>query len=218
LDEWRLAALWRVFALGLAFPKDKQTQEQWWLMWRRVAGGLNKIQQERIFDRIFPVLRKNEASSAEIYMLAGSLERIDMGHKIRLGQQLVQQIVGGRQQFINQRMWALARIASRVPLYGGAEVIVRPEVVGAWFRELRSLKRQDPAFGKLALFLSQAGRMVLDREFDLAEPLRAEFLHHLTHVGASAEQSRVVREFVAVDSAARTQLFGESLPAGLVLG
>ena len=218
LDEWRLAALWRVFELGLAFPKEKQIEEQWWLMWRRVAGGLNKIQQERIFDRIFPALRKNAASSGELYMLAGSLERIDMGQKIRLGQQLVQQIVGGRQQFVNQRMWALARIASRVPLYGGAEAIVRPEVVGAWFRELRSLKRQDPAFGKLALFLSQAGRMVLDREFDLAEPLRAEFLQHLTLTFASAEQTRVVREFVAVDSAARTLLFGESLPAGLVLG
>ncbi len=218
LDEWRMADLWRVFELGLAFPKEKQVEEQAWLMWRRVAGGLNKAQQERIFDRIFPAIRKNEVSSPELYMLAGSLERIDMGQKIRLGQQLVQQIVGGRQQFVNQRVWALARIASRVPLYGGAETIIRPEVVGTWFLVLRKLKRQDPAFAKLSLFLSQAGRLVDDREFDLDDAQRDDFLRHLVTVGASAEQSRVVREFVPVDHAARTQLFGESLPAGLILG
>jgi hypothetical protein len=181
-----------------------------------VAGGLQREQQEQLFERIFPALRKDDASP-ELYLLAGSLERVDMMQKIRLGQHLTQQLAAGRQKFVNQRMWALARIASRVPLYGGPHTIVRPEVVVGWFDELKKIKRGDAAFSKLALFLTQAGRMIGDREYDLSDAARGQFLAKLGEVGASAEQMRLVREFVPVDTEAKMQLFGESLPVGLVL-
>ena len=216
LDEWRTQELWRCFQQGLSFPKEKQAEEQWWIMWRRVAGGLLREQQEQLFERIFPALRKDDASP-ELYLLAGSLERVDMMQKIRLGQHLTQQLTAGRQKFVNQRMWALARIASRVPLYGGPHTIVRPEVVVGWFDELKKIKRGDAAFSKLALFLTQAGRMIGDREYDLSDAARGQFLAKLGETGASAEQMRLVREFVPVDTEAKTQLFGESLPVGLVL-
>ena len=216
LDEWRTQELWRCFQQGLSFPKEKQAEEQWWIMWRRVAGGLLREQQEQLFERIFPALRKDDASP-ELYLLAGSLERVDMMQKIRLGQHLTQQLAAGRQKFVNQRMWALARIASRVPLYGGPHNIVRPEVVAGWFDELKKIKRGDAACSKLSLFLTQAGRMIGDREYDLSDATRGQFLAKLGDVGASAEQMRLVREFAPVDTEAKTQLFGESLPVGLVL-
>ncbi|MCX6107094.1 MAG: Hsp70 family protein [Proteobacteria bacterium] len=216
LDEWRTQELWRCFQQGLSFPKEKQAEEQWWIMWRRVAGGLLREQQEQLFERIFPALRKDDASP-ELYLLAGSLERVDMMQKIRLGQHLTQQLAAGRQKFVNQRMWALARIASRVPLYGGPHTIARPELVVGWFDELKKINRGDAAFSKLSLFLTQAGRMIGDREYDLSDAARGQFLAKLGETGASAEQMRLVREFVPVDTEAKMLLFGESLPAGLVL-
>jgi len=215
LDEWRVAELWRAFELGLTFPKERQAEEQWWIMWRRVAGGLSREQQEKIFDRIFPALRKGEATP-EVYMLAGSLERIEMGQKVRLGGQLALQIAEGRKQYLDQRIWALSRIASRVPLYGGPEATPRPKFVCEWFEALKGLDFRGP-YAKLNIFLAQAGRMVGDREFDLDEDLRTAFLEKMRRSGATDTQLHVVRELVPIDTATRTQLFGESLPAGLVL-
>jgi molecular chaperone DnaK (HSP70) len=217
LDEWRVAELWRAWELGMSFSKERQVEEQWWIMWRRVAGGLTRDQQDAIFAKIFPMVLKGEASSHEVYMLAGSLERLEMSKKIRLGNQLVQHIAFGKKQYLEQRMWALGRIASRVPLYGGPESIVRPKFIGDWFRELEGLDMSRPPYKGLLQFLAQAGRMVGDREFDLPEDLREAFLEKLVKSGATEEQQRVVREHVAVDTAARAQLFGESLPTGLVL-
>lgn len=217
LDEWRVADLWRCFSLGMAFPKERQVEEQWWIMWRRVAGGLTREQQDNLFAKIFPMILKGEASSHEIYILAGSLERLEMSKKLRLGHQLVQQIVAGKKQYLEARIWALARIASRVPLYGGSEAIIRPKFIGEWFATLKSLDMSRPPYKGLLQFLSQAGRIVNDREFDLPEELRLAILEKMTKSGASSEQRSVVEQFVPVDLTARAQLFGESLPAGLIL-
>ncbi len=218
LDEWRVAELWRAYELGMAFPKERQIEEQWWILWRRVAGGLTRDQQEVLFDKIFPALRKGEASSPEIYMLAGSLERVDMGKKVRLGTQIVKEIVAGRKQFLDQKMWLLARLASRVPLYAGPDAIIRPKFVSEWFAELRPLDLSKPPYQRLNLFLMQAGRIVEDREFDLPADVRRDVLQKMRTSGATEEQLAAVKSYVPVDMKARVQLFGESLPAGLLLG
>jgi hypothetical protein len=202
----------------MAFPKERQVEEQWWIMWRRVAGGLTRDQQEALFDKLFPQIRKGEATSPEIFMLAGSLERLEMSRKLRLGNQLVQHIASGKKTQLDQKMWALARVASRVPLYAGPETIVRPKFVGEWFDAIKRLDMSRPPYGRLTLFLSQAGRMIGDREFDLPDDLRAAVLAKLEASRAPEDQLRVVRELVPVDLEARAALFGESLPAGLVLG
>ena len=215
-DEWRMLDLWRSYEQGMFFPRERQVEDQWWIMWRRVAGGLDKNQQAKIWDRIYPAVRKGDAQP-ELYLLAGSLERIEMQEKIRLGNQLVQQIAAGRVQNVNQKMWALARLASRVPLYGGAHQIVRPETVVSWFEALKGLRPSDAAYAKLPLFLSQAGRMIGDREYDLAGDVRDAFVAKLKACKSSPEEIAVVEAYVPVDYGTRSQLFGEALPVGLVL-
>jgi molecular chaperone DnaK (HSP70) len=217
LDEWRVSELWKAYELGLAFPKERQAEEQWWIMWRRVAGGLSREQQEKIFDKIFPAIRKGNVPSSEIYMLAGSLERIEMGNKVRLGNYLVQQISEGRKQFLDQKFWALARIASRVLMHGSAESIVRPSFVEDWFSKLRGLSLRDKQYARLATFMAQAGRLVNDREFDLPPEIRSAMISLLEKSGIDETQIRPLREFVPADAAAKSQLFGEELPAGLIL-
>lgn len=211
LDEWRVAELWKVYQQGMSFPKERQVEDQWWILWRRVAGGLSREQQEKIFDKIFPALRQDTASS-ELYMLLASLERVDMTRRLRLGNHLVQPIAAGRKQFLDQRIWALGRVASRVPLYGGPEAIVRPKFVGEW---LDQLKGSD--YPKLSMLYSQAARLLGDREFDLPESMRVQAQDRLKALRAPEDLLRVTRELVAVDSEAQSRLFGESLPTGLIL-
>ncbi len=217
LDEWRVSELWRAYQMGMSFPKERQVEDQWWIMWRRVAGGLGRAEQEKIYDKIFPALRQGETASSELYMLAASLERVDMGRRVRLGNQLAQQLAAGRKQYFDQRAWALARIASRVPLYGGAEAIVRPKFVEEWFTMLRPLSMKDASFAKLAMFYAQAARLLGDRELDLPDALRAEAQDRLRLLKAPEDLIRATKERVEVDLDTKARLFGESLPSGLVL-
>jgi hypothetical protein len=70
---------------------------------------------------------------------------------------------------------------------------------------------------RLLLFLSQAGRRVEDREFDLDEALRRDIVAKMTGAAAPEALVKVVRDYVPFDQAASAALFGESLPPGLVL-
>ena len=217
LDEWRVNDLWKVYELGLAFPKERQNEEQWWIMWRRVAGGLSRGQQEKLFDKVFPAIRKGNAPSLEVYMLAGSLERIEMNNKVRLGNYLVQQISEGRKQFLDQKLWALARIGSRVLMHGSSESIVRPVFVEEWFAKLRGLNIKDKQYSRLSIFLSQVGRVVNDREFDLSPETRSAMISMLEKAAVDEALIKPLREFVPVDAEAKSKLFGEELPGGLIL-
>ena len=41
-DEWRIAEMRKVYAAGLAFPKDVQCQVEWLILWQRVVGRLQR--------------------------------------------------------------------------------------------------------------------------------------------------------------------------------
>lgn len=218
MDEWRVADLWRVFDMGLVHAKERQIEEQWWLMWRRAAGGLSAEQQERIFDKIFPALRNATTQSKEMHLLAGSLERVEMKKKIRLGNALAQQIASGKKDLLDGKIWALARLASRVPLYGGPQHVIRQKFVAEWLRQLLPLKATDKFYYSLNTLFAQAGRLVEDREFDLAPDLRSELIAKMRKEGALAEQITPLEVYKPMDIQDRTRLFGEALPPGLILG
>src|SRR5262249_33645160 len=46
LDDWRVKETWRLFNLGLVNEKDDPCRLEWWILWRRISGGLTKTQQE----------------------------------------------------------------------------------------------------------------------------------------------------------------------------
>ncbi|MBF0443715.1 MAG: hypothetical protein HQK54_17540 [Oligoflexales bacterium] len=216
LDSFRVSELWNVYKQGPQFPRESRIQNQWWLMWRRVAGGLGKEEQELVFSRIYPQVRNSENQSPEMILLAGSLERIEMNRKIVLGNKLADQIRTSR-NYLDQKIWALTRLASRVPLYGGAESIIRPKFVESWIDLFKTIDHSDPRYGKLAGFYSQAGRLVGDREFDISDAKREEMLERMKTAGAEESRMNVLMEIVPMDESLKSELFGEELPSGLVL-
>ena len=207
-----------ILTSGMIHPRERSVEEQWWIMWRRIAGGLSRERQDLLLARILPALRKGDLDSPELYLLAGALERADLGQKMRLGQLLTQQLAAGRRQHQDARLFALARVASRSPLYGGPETVVAPEVVARWWLELRPLATAAAARGsRLPLFLASAGRLVGERSLDLTDGLREEFVTVLRQFGAGDDLIRPLREVIPVSGAAREAQFGESLPLGLSL-
>src|SRR5690606_34481180 len=52
LDEWRVGVMWRLFEQGVEFGSDAAVYQQWWILWRRVAGGLDEARQLRILGAI----------------------------------------------------------------------------------------------------------------------------------------------------------------------
>jgi molecular chaperone DnaK (HSP70) len=217
LDRYRIADLWPIFQLGPVHGDESRIKNQWWILWRRVAGGLTKMQHETLFAKIMPAIKKGSEATAEMYMLAGALELVDMEKKIQLGNMLVEQIVSGKHHCIDQKIWALSRLASRVPMSSGAESVIRPSFVEAWSREFLNLDCHKLPLKRLAVFFALAGRMVMDREFDISAKARANFLTKLRECQASPEQLRLVAEFVPQSLESKSELFGEALPVGFVI-
>ncbi|MFW7380683.1 MAG: Hsp70 family protein [Oligoflexus sp.] len=216
-DPDRCREIWRCWQLGLAHPKDSRVLDQWWIMWRRVAGGLNQEQQNTIFDRIFPQLRKaqSEQASREMLLLAGSLERIEMNRKLQLGRSLVSQISSGQKQLVDAKIWALAHLASRVPLYAGVEDIIQPVFVEQWIDDLHHVDIRQKHYRSLQNFYSQAGRRLNQRDLDLSPAYRQVCLNQLEKAGAEEQLRLPISNYLPPDKSLFNRLFGEDLPTGI---
>lgn len=215
-DKDFMNSLWKLYQLGIAHPKESSILEQWWILWRRVAGGLNKEQQELLFDKISPSLKKDRAQSPQQYLLAGSLERVDVNRKIQLGNGIVNSLVSGNKNHVDSKIWCLARLASRTPLYAGAESIVRPSFVESWADQLNSLGSHR-IYKNMKLFYGMAGQKLDDRELDIDAKHRTQFATKLKDMGADQEMLSGINVKRQYNSHQQAELFGEEIPLGLTI-
>ena len=129
LDAWAVEQLWECFDLGLVHRKDKSTRTNWWMMWRRIAGGLPAPAQERLFDSALPELRRPAGEFVEGARPLGSLERVAIDRRLELAALLFDRVAAGKAQSAPHVTWALARLLSRTPLYTAADSVVPAAVV-----------------------------------------------------------------------------------------
>lgn len=216
-DDSRIEQLWRLQQLGMAFPKEKRIQKQWHLLWRRVAGGLNRQRQEQLFKTIIPVLENQTEPEPEMVYLAGALEHLSPETKRDLVKIFSKRLLKKNLKHTPPYTWALGRLLSRTPLYAGRESIVHPREVEQLFIRMEELDWKDPYWKGLNTMFSQAARCTEQRDIDITPEVRERIVLKLKHSGASAHQVEVVERYVAMDDADRTLQFGEALPAGLVL-
>ena len=209
--------VWPMFQSGLTFPKETRAQIQWYILWRRVAGGLNKPQQETIFAKIYPSIKKKVNTSAELFLLAGSLEYIDIQKKIQLGDLLVQDILSGKKDCIDAKLFCLARLASRVPLHGSAVHTIRPSFVEPWVRSLLTLNHSQKSYRALPHLYSLVCRVVNHRELDIGVEIRTQVLDKLKTLPKCEGYSALISDYVPIDTKDFENLFGESLPIGISL-
>ena len=225
LDAWRAAETFAVFEDGLQYPTDPHAWQAWWVLWRRIAGGLDDAAQSRILDAIAPFVPPRDPRRApprvpgvrpealdELIRLAGSLERIPPARKVALGRTLLDRIAAEGPSV--HALWALGRLGARVPFHGSAHQVVPEEEAGSWTRRLLALAAPSDL---LAFPLSQLARRSGDRDRDLPDALRAEVAAVLARGGAPAEAVAAVEQVAAPSEEEERRIFGESLPPGLRL-
>ncbi|MCS7160569.1 MAG: Hsp70 family protein [Gemmatales bacterium] len=153
LDNHRVEQLWKLLAVPVksgnsAASRAGEGGPEYWIMWRRVAAGLNASLQQALFDRLRPFLipgkgksppyRPNAHEWAEMWRAAASLERLPLGTKQQLAETLLRQ--ARHRPVAAYLFWALARLGSRQPLYGPWNCVVPAETVSGWLRQLLQLE------------------------------------------------------------------------------
>lgn len=216
-DEQRMVELWRCFQLGLSFPKEASSVTQWWIMWRRVAGGLRPEWQEALFGKLRAPLREKRGDLPEMARLAASLEWLPAAQRIEIGDILLQRITARTPVAAPHMIWALGRLASRTGAYAGPSHVVPAAAVERWCRTLLELDWRDPTFSELTQLAAEACRIVNDPQRDLDDKLRLQIVERMRSARATAEQLRVVEGYVPFARQDVVRLYGEELPAGLKL-
>lgn len=217
LDPWRMSQLWGAWSLGVYHKKEKSAQSNWWMMWRRVAGGLSAEQQRRLFDQLMPQFRKSPVESPEATRLLGALERLPLTTRTELAKSLFELVLRGRAEDQPAVFGALARLCSRVPLYAAADAVLPPALVEDYFERVAGLDWPRQGLKGLVSVFSAACRVTGTRALDIHDPVRLRVIEKLKQSGAREADWRVVQEYHEVTGEDRNALFGEELPAGLRL-
>jgi molecular chaperone DnaK (HSP70) len=223
LDARRVAEIAPLFAEKIFFPQETRNWQQFWIAWRRAAGGLDEAMQVAVRDALDPLLAPAEArlkkpkgwkaeAPDDLLGLAASLERVPAARRSELGGWVLERTWTSRDPIL----WAaLGGIGARVPAYASVHHVVSPATAERWIDHLLREKWDGlPTAPQAAV---QLARVTDDRGRDVSERARREVERRLVAAGARDEQVRAVREFVPVAEAERAALFGEGLPVGLRL-
>jgi molecular chaperone DnaK (HSP70) len=226
LDHWRANQMWRIFNDELIHPGAEQCRLAWWIVWRRVAGGLSKGQQHQIYLRLAQLflpgskgkkkwfeLKPSEQEAAEMLRCLANLERLSPDAKTTLGDQLILRLQSKRRDSA-LFVWALARLGARVPLYGPLNAVLPARTVERWIEALLSMELREPQ--KAGFALAQLARRTGDRGRDLDDAVRTRVALHLRSLGAE-RAALLVEHIVALDAREECIALGDTLPAGLRL-
>ncbi|MBS1123428.1 MAG: Heat shock protein 70 [Deltaproteobacteria bacterium] len=228
LDTWRSRVMWGVFNENLAFPRSEPGKLAWWIVWRRIAGGLNSGQQDQIYDRLAQLLlpsprqqkklaevKASKQELAEMWRAVASLERLPTAHKIKLGDELIRrmELHKGREESVH--IWALSRVGARVPLYGPLNAVVPASKVAAWVGQLVGWDWPEPE--KAVFPLAQLGRRTGDRTRDLDDAMRARLAEVVRALPGGERAVVLVEQVVELEAREERVALGDTLPAGLRL-
>ncbi|MES0337080.1 MAG: Hsp70 family protein [Candidatus Magnetobacterium sp. LHC-1] len=225
VDEHRIRELWKIYADGIRFTRDGQCRLEWWILWRRVAGGLSGLHQDMLFKKIAPSIlqsrKKKEAARlqgaevVELWMLAASLEHLSVQVKVELGDQLIKLI--GKDKGNARYCWSLSRVGARQPFHGPVNMVVPKETVQGWVRQVMAPDWLT-AWSKpheVANLLTQLIRKTGDRVRDVDDSVRQEVVQRLGVYDWASRYIQPINEVVPIDWEEEKAVFGESLPVGL---
>jgi molecular chaperone DnaK (HSP70) len=222
-DAARIDRVWPLFEGRLGFPDEPRGWPQFFIAWRRMAGGLDEARQVAMRDAMDPVVAPPEAGLKkpkrvpegpdELLATLASLERVPIARRVQLGEWVLEKTWVDD----DPRLWAaIGRLGARVPLYASAHHVVPAKNAEAWTERLLRVDWKKVATAPHAAV--QLARVTGDRARDVSERVREEVSKRLESVGAKDEWVRSVRELVEIGEAERVAILGEGLPIGLRLG
>ena len=232
IDRYRVDALWKIItatASGSVSGGNKLVVPEggadYWIMWRRVAGGLNGALQQALFARLKAHLVPGRGKAptkpstnelAEMWRAVASLERLDAKTKELLGDTLIAQMKAGPAP--GYLFWSLTRLGARVPFYGPLNTVIHPYVAERWLNDLLGYTpTSDNDKLGWGFCLAQLARLSGLRGVDVSDEHRAGVAQLLNALGVPPGWPRMVEEVVRDEDESQSRLFGESLPIGLRL-
>jgi hypothetical protein len=222
-DAERTSALWSAFDASISHKEAERSWQQFWIAWRRVAGGLTEAQQLHLRDSIDPALAPAELklkkpkglrleARDELLDLASHLERLPAARRAELGNWLLDRTWSDR----DPRLWThIGRLGARVPGYASAHYVLPPHVVARWIEPLLRERWKEVSSAAASAFAMS--RVTGDEARDVAPALRAEVARALERAGAPEAWRRAVLELIPFSHAEREALFADDLPIGLRL-
>jgi hypothetical protein len=225
VDAWRVEQVFGVYEESVQFSNDPAVWAQFWILWRRIAGGLDDAQQARIFDDLAFYLDPNPRrrprpkgakplALEEMVRLAGGLERLPAASKVELGEWLFTR-VASKELSQAAAYFALGRVGARAPLYGSAHAVVPADVATGWLDRLLKLDLRSTDHAPFAV--AQLARFTHDRARDLPPSDRERAAAALSALPGSDLWTQLVREGGELGVEQAKAVFGESLPPGLRL-
>lgn len=230
LDGWRCEQTFGLFKEQVTNHQEQAVWAEFWVLWRRIAGGLTEDAQRQLYAVIEPQLARRvpvglpvpkeklkgiqPQGLEEMVRCAASLELLSVGKKAELGAWVASRLAapdtaGG------PWAWALGRLGARVPVHLAAHRVVSAETAEAWIALLLSVdaRQHDTAAFALALLARKTG----DRVRDVDDAVRAKVLAHFETLGAPEAWRQLVSEIVQLSAADEARALGDSLPVGLSL-
>src|SRR5579883_85290 len=230
LDDWRCEQTAKLFCESIQFHQEKAIWKEFWVCWRRLAGGLSPTRHQEIWSFLKPFLALRVPPQPsrnlpkpkgvqpegldEMARLAAGLEHIPTEEKIEMGQWFAARL-SQPQMASGPWTWSLGRLGARAPIFGSIHNVVPPERASEWVTRLL-----DPAVRRIegALFaVTQIARLTGDRARDLDPDVRTLVVEALESAGASPSWRRLVTEIVALEGADKARALGDTLPVGLTL-
>ncbi len=223
VDDWRVGRTWQLFHRNLVHARNEMCRGEWWVLWRRISGGLTAGQQRALAQSLLAQLkgpageklRRRTHEAAEIRRLLASLEWLEPQVKERLGEEALLDLDQyGVKVLSGAQHWALARLGARVPAYGPPSGVVDVEIVETWLERAMAV---GGGARELVFAVMQMARLTGDRFRDVSNSVRERVLEWLAARGASDHYLELVREGGELDTGEERLVFGDSLPRGLVI-
>jgi len=231
-DDWRVEETWKLLR-GQAMHSGSTTEAEWWILWRRIGGGLSSGRQIELTSSILPIIRKEQKqtltgrgkggkyasgnhAASEVWRMLGSMELLPHSTRIEIGEMIIDFVPRRKFEAIRPALlWALGRIGARVPVYGPLNVVISSDIVDRWITKIGETANLDDPIVQLALM--QLARRTDDRYRDASESLRSQVISWLEAGGARTHFVDLVRDGGTLDGVESHLVFGETLPTGLRL-
>ncbi len=228
-DELRMKAVWGINLEGMVFNRP-QVRTEWWICWRRVAGGLKAGHQLQIYEQVRASLEASAgkkrakggasylsaAEELEVWLVLANFERLPPNSKVSLGRTLLAKLQASKEEPTAKELWALSRFGARRAMYGPLDRLIPASEAARWVEALLAL--QPSANDSVARVVVHLASYTGDRARDVPEVLRDQVSIWLAGL-KNAEHLRTLLLDPASSGSAEEQawVFGEALPAGLVL-
>ncbi len=232
VDDWRVKQTWLLFQKGVVHNKNQACCAEWWILWRRIAGGLASGQQKALAQPLIAIVknvfkeidtkRKVKAKVdvklgvhelVEIWRLLGSLEYLPSDVKVELGT-IALRLVNRKDPLAEAAVWAIGRFGARVPVYGPLNEVVDSQEAAEWAKVLTTVEKPNAT---LFLALMQLCRQTRDRYRDIDQPILDAIVDFMKTNKAPEHLVALVEKGGDLDAKEQNAVFGDSLPKGLRL-